>query len=172
MLVSYPCTLTFAKAYINKHHRHHIAPIGMLFAVSAFDTTQGKIVGVCVVGRPVARNSDDGFTCEVTRLAADGTRNACSFLYHKATNIAKLMGYARIQTYILESESGSSLKGLSEIGWRFDGKTQGGSWSHKGRPREDKHPLDPKQRWVCILSTLVLPKIELAEADSNQMKLF
>ena len=42
------------------------------------------VVGVVVVGRPVARMSDNGWTVEITRLATDGSRNACSMLYSAA----------------------------------------------------------------------------------------
>jgi hypothetical protein len=54
------------------------------------------------------------------------------------------MGYARIITYILASEPGTSLKAA---GWRFVRTTDGGSWSCESRPRTDKHPLEPKQLW-------------------------
>lgn len=36
------------------------------------------LVGVAIVGRPVARLLDDDHTLEVVRVATDGTRNACS----------------------------------------------------------------------------------------------
>jgi hypothetical protein len=37
-----------------------------------------------MVGRPVARMVDDGWTLEVNRVATDGTKNACSILYAAA----------------------------------------------------------------------------------------
>ena len=64
---------------------------------------------VAIVGRPLSRHLDDGKTLEILRCCTDGTHNACSILYGRAARIAKLMGYERIITYILESESGSSL---------------------------------------------------------------
>jgi len=59
------------------------------------------------------------------------------------------MGYDVIQTYILESELGTSLKAA---GWEFDGITAGGEWKHTSGPRKNIHPLCPKQRWICRLT--------------------
>lgn len=74
-----PITLTEAKTYIAEHHRHHQPPVGRLYAIGASDGE--RIVGVIIVGRPIARMADNGWTVEVTRLASDGTRNVCSMLY-------------------------------------------------------------------------------------------
>lgn len=70
-----------------------------------------------------------------------GHRNACSFLYAAAARAAFALGYARIGTYILKSEPGTSLKAA---GWKLIGETPGRSWSVPSRPRADKHPLEPK----------------------------
>jgi hypothetical protein len=99
------------------------------------------LVGVVIVGRPVARMRDDGHTLEVTRLCTDGTKNACSFLYGAAARAAFALGYSRIGTYILASETGASLRAS---GWRLIGQRGGSSWSRDSRPREDKHPTEPK----------------------------
>lgn len=61
-------------------------------------------------GRPVARHLDDGWTLEVNRLCTDGTRNACSMLYAAAWRAARAMGYKRLIPYILDTESGTSLR--------------------------------------------------------------
>lgn len=50
---------------MNVHHRHNKAPRGARFALEAI--WGGEVVGVCIVGRPVARMLDDGLTCEVIR---------------------------------------------------------------------------------------------------------
>jgi hypothetical protein len=131
--------LAEANAFVEKHHRHHKAVIGHLFSIGAI--LDDEIVGVVIVGRPVARLRDDGMTAEVTRLCTDGTRNTCSFLYGAAARAAFALGYKRIGTYILASENGTSLKAA---GWRLMGETNGGSWSRKERPRIDKHPMQNK----------------------------
>lgn len=99
-----------------------------------------------IVGRPVSRHFDDGWTAEVTRLCVlDGHRNACSRLYGAAKRAAQAMGYKRVITYILASEPGTSLKGA---GWRLvNAEAGGGSWSCPSRPRVDTHPLEQKQLW-------------------------
>ena len=54
------------------------------------------------------------------------------------------MGYKRIITYILNSESGASLRAA---GWILLGHVRGRSWSCKSRPRTDKHPTCDKQKY-------------------------
>jgi len=115
----------------------------MKFAIGACDAT-GTLVGVVVVGRPVSRRLDDGVTAEVTRLCTLGGANVCSFLYGAARRAARAMGYQRVLTYILGSESGTSLKAS---GWKFVRLAGGGSWSRTGRPRHDKAPTEIKQLW-------------------------
>lgn len=95
-----------------------------------------------MVGRPVSRNRDDGITAEVTRLCTNGTQNACSMLYAAAWRTAKAMGYKRIITYILESESGISLKAS---GWHFLGISKGGQWSCKVRQSKGNFPTCAKK---------------------------
>lgn len=128
-----------AFAFIEQNHRHHKKPVGSLFQIAVSDGE--KIVGVAVVGRPVARHSDDGFTAEVTRLCTDGTKNACSMLYSACWRVARELGYRKLITYILDTESGTSLKAS---GWRLIGKRGGGSWDTPSRPRVDKHPTQKK----------------------------
>ena len=103
-----------------------------------------KIVGVVMVGRPVARHLDNGWTAEVTRCCTDGTKNAASLLYAAAWRAARAMGYKRLISYILAEETGTSLRAA---GWKIIGMTKGGSWNCKGRPRIDTHPLGQKLLW-------------------------
>lgn len=128
-----------ANAFVTALHRHHKPVVGHLFSLGA--NKDGKIVGVAIVGRPVARMRDDGVTAEVTRLYTDGARNACSFLYGASARAAFALGFKRIGTYILASEPGTSLKAA---GWRMVGEAGGGSWSRQDRPRVDNHPTQAK----------------------------
>lgn len=137
-----PVTLREAKAFVERHHRHHKAPQGGLFAIGA--AKDGEIVGVVIVGRPVARMLDDGWTAEVTRCCTDGTRNAPSMLYRAAWRAARAMGYRRLVTYTLPEEGGASLRAA---GWRLIGEAGGGSWHRESRPRIDLHPTQTKLRW-------------------------
>lgn len=134
-----PISFEDAAAFVLHHHRHHTPPTGHKFSIAAaFD---GAIVGVVIVGRPVARKRQDGETLEVTRLCTDGHRNACSFLYGAAARAAFAMGYRRIGTYILKSEPGTSLRAA---GWKLVAETRGGKWDRANRRRADGHPTEPK----------------------------
>lgn len=136
-----PITRDAAKEFIREKHRHHGVPVGDLWRHAVHDD-EGQIVGVCVVGRPVARELDDGLTCEVTRLATDTHPNACSMLYAAARRTAIEKGYRRGLTYILASETGASLRAA---GWQPLWSVKGRSWNCASRPRTDKHPTEDKQ---------------------------
>ena len=141
-LALHPVTLREARAYVGRVHRHHPPPQGGLFAIGA--SAGGEIVGVAIVGKPVARMLNDGWTAEVVRLATDGSRNACSLLYGACWRAARALGYRRLVTYTLPEEGGASLRAA---GWRLVGEAGGGSWSRPGRPRVDLHPTQSKLRW-------------------------
>jgi hypothetical protein len=132
-------TLAEANAFVSENHRHHKPVIGHLFSIGA--VSDDKIIGIVIIGRPVARLRDDGETAEVTRLCTDGTKNACSFLYGAAARAAFALGFKRIGTYILAAEPGTS---LTASGWRLIGETGGGTWNRVNRPRIDSHPLQKK----------------------------
>ena len=104
-----PLTWREACLFNDKVHRHHAAPRGCKFAIGVVDA-QGRLRGVALCGRPVARALDDGFTVEINRTATDGCPNANSMLYGACWRIASAMGYRRIVTYNQLGESGSSLR--------------------------------------------------------------
>ncbi len=138
-----PVSLDDANAFIVTHHRHHGRVVGHKWSVGI--ERDGELVGVAVVGRPVARRLDDGTTLEVTRCCVlEGVQNGCSMLYGAAWRAAKAMGYARLVTYTLKDELGVS---LAAAGWKCMYETPGGSWSCPSRPRSDKHPLGAKLLW-------------------------
>ena len=138
-----PCELAEANAFVAQHHRHHVPVVGHKFSIAVADD-EGTVRGVAIVGRPTARRRQDGWTLEVTRLATDGTSNACSALYAAAWRAAKAQGYRRLGTYILDSEPGTS---LTAAGWHLVHSTPGRSWDVPSRPRVDKHPLQGRMLW-------------------------
>lgn len=140
-----PISFREACAFIAQHHRHHAPSAGWKFGVAVNDG-QG-VVGVAMIGQPVARLLDDGFTLEVTRCCTDGTKNAASMLYGAAWRAAKALGYRRLVTYTLaDTEPGTSLRAA---GWTAVHRTAGGTWNrpNTGRLRVDLHPTQPKIRW-------------------------
>lgn len=145
-----PITLKDACAFINKHHRHHVAPQGHKFSLAIGDGQD--VIGVAIAGRPVSRYQDDGMTLEITRCCVKTqyrNRHVCSQLYAAVRRIAKEMGYHRVITYTLESESGGSLKAC---GFHLKGISDGGSWNSRSRKRVDKHPVGEKKVWEMQIS--------------------
>lgn len=137
-----PITFKAACEFIKLHHRHHNPTVGCKFCVGC--ENDGKLVGVAVCGRPVARRLDNGKICEINRLCTDGTYNACSILYGACARIAKNMGYEKIITYILESENGASLRASNFI---CEGIAGGTHWTGV-RNKGQNIPEEMKQRWV------------------------
>ncbi len=142
-----PIELKAANAFVDRLHRHHSPVYRDKFRVAASDGD--RLVGVCQIGRPVARGLDDGRTVEVVRLCTDGTKNACSFLYARAARAAAALGYSKIVTYIMDSEDGASLRAA---GWHYEATTSGGSWDCPSRPRQTTAPTCKKQRWAKELT--------------------
>ena len=143
-----PLTLKQANEAVSRLHRHHKPVVGHRFSIGV--EKDGVLVGAAIIGRPVARNTDQYVVAEVTRLVTDGSKNACSALYGASARAAKAMGFDRIQTFILEGESGTSLKAS---GWELHDWTAGGTWNRPSRGnRRDDQPQERKQRWVKQLS--------------------
>ncbi len=142
-----PLTLKEARVWVDRVHRHHRAPVGGMFAIGL--SVEAAIIGVAIVGRPVARGLDNGWTAEVTRVAVlEGHPNACSKLYSACWRAARAMGYRKLVTYVLASEPGTSVKAA---GWKLVGKTQGRSWDAPSRPRVDLYPIQDKFRFEIAL---------------------
>lgn len=115
-----PMTTDEANAFILSYHRHS-KPRMAKFAIGV---SNGELVGVALVGRPVARELQDGTTAEVLRCcvtneiepATDsrGARHAngvASMLYAACWRAWRAMGGRRLVTYTLQSEGGASLRG-------------------------------------------------------------
>ena len=108
-----PLSLKEANEFVTKYHRHNKKCAGHKFSIGA--VYKNEIVGVVIVGRPVARKLDDRFTLEINRNCVLDTapKGTCSFLYSRAIKIWQSMGGKKINTYTLETESGSSLKAVN-----------------------------------------------------------
>lgn len=96
-----PITLRTANDFVDRHHRHHRRSRGGRFAVGLMH--EAELVGVAVVGRPVARRLDDGITAEVTRccVLGDAPKGSCSKLYAACQRAWFAMGGAKLVTYTL-----------------------------------------------------------------------
>jgi hypothetical protein len=129
-----PVSLAHANEHVAAWHRHSRPVVGHKWSVGAADEA-GVLRAVAIIGRPVGRGLDDGWTLEVIRVASDGTKNANSLLYGAAARGAFAMGYRRVVTYIETAEGGASLKaaGYRVIAERPPRK----GWSVPSRPRND-----------------------------------
>lgn len=157
MLKVQPISIAHANAFVEQNHRHHGKKTGCRFAIACVD--EEGLHGVAICSNPVGRNADDGLTLEVARLCTDGTRNACSILYGACARIAKDMGFRKIQTYILASENGTSLKAS---GWICEGEAGREAWEKHASERtkarkkyqqaslfpKKEPPKEMKQRWA------------------------
>ena len=124
-----PLELTEANATVAAWHRHHKPVQGHRFSLGVIDD-EDQIRGAVIIGRPVARLAGHPRqVLEVTRLVTDGSPNACSMLYAAAARAGKAMGFARIQTYILEEEEGVTLRAA---GWVCEGVAGGGAMEAHG----------------------------------------
>lgn len=136
-----------AKQFVRDHHSHCPPPAGWRWGHAVFNGEE--LVGVAMVGRPVARRLDASKIVEVNRVCVSSwpeelAWNACSMLYGAAAREAKRRSFRRIITYTLESEAATALKA---VGWERELTTAGGSWDRAGRRRQDKSPTCRKVRW-------------------------
>jgi hypothetical protein len=120
-----PTTYKAACRFVTAHHRHHKQPRGHKWSVAVADA--GRLCGVAIVGRPISRVFDNGFTAEITRTCTDGTFNANSMLYGACRRAAQAMGYRRVITYNEDGESGASLKAAGF--WRVKELPARKNWS-------------------------------------------
>lgn len=170
-----PIELREANELVSRWHRHHQPVQGHRFSIGAI-TTDGELVGAIIVGRPVARRIDYHRVIEVTRLVTNGHRNACSILYSAAARAARALGYDVIQTYILESEFGSSLRAS---GWEIYRVSTGGGLGWHSRPgRRDDQPTERKQLYRKLLNDPapdwrpLVAHEDVADEDHPQLPLF
>ncbi|MFJ4680565.1 XF1762 family protein [Kitasatospora sp. NPDC088783] len=163
MLTVVPLSLADARAAVTRLHRHHRPPQGHKFSLGVLD--DGTLCGAAVIGRPVSRVFDNGWTLEVTRVATDGTPNACSALYGAAWRTVAAAGYLRLITYTQHGESGSSLRAA---GWHPVAELRPRTgWDTPSRPRRS-HGNDRIARTLWEQRRACAPALpEIAELRSQ-----
>ncbi len=87
-----PVTIGEANDFVQSYHRHNKPVVSARFAIGASDGND--MVGVAIVGRPVARKLQDGVTAEVVRCCTLETapKGAPSFLYAACWRAWRAMG--------------------------------------------------------------------------------
>lgn len=135
-----------AHAFIAQHHRHHKPAQGGIVALGIFVGDDAEtLIGCGIIGRPVARNHGPA-VCEITRSClADGHEHAASALLGRLRRVAQALGFERMVTYTLESETGSSLRAA---GWVQGEIFDAAEWSAPSRPRMPAtYAMERKIRW-------------------------
>lgn len=141
----WPSTAGAAKRFVAEHHRHLPRVNGGRFAVAA--KAGERVVGVGIVGNG-PRVWEGTTKCVITRVATDGTRNACTLIYGALCRAARALGYTEAWTYTLPEEPGTSLRAA---GFRDMGLTDGGEHDRAGRRRAPAVRPEPKRRWLRVL---------------------
>lgn len=140
-----PVAIKEANTFIDKYHRHNGAVLVARFAIGA--EYEGELIGVAIVGNPLARAYTKPGVAEVRRLCVipGAPKGSCSFLYARCWRIWEQMGGRKLITYTLQSESGSSLRGA---GWSQEALIEGDGWDRPNRHRVNLEiSLEPKIRW-------------------------
>lgn len=142
-----PITLETANEFVSAFHRHNKPTVGGRFSIGL--EHGGELVGVAIVGRPVARQIEHHFTAEVLRTCTNdkAPKGAVSKLYAACWRAWRAMGGTRMVTYTLKTESGASLRGA---GWKLIGEVKkvDAPWCGPNRTRELR-PIygQQKLRW-------------------------
>lgn len=147
-----PITLRRANDFVQEYHRHNgrTARDGGKYALAAVH--EEELVGVVIVGRPLARLLDDGWTVEITRCCVkeSAPKGTPGFLYAAARRVWQAMGGKKVITYTLPSESGASMRGL---GWKQAAISNGhaNGWNRRDSPHCKRRHQDiftqTKIRW-------------------------
>jgi hypothetical protein len=140
-------SLDIANQFVRLHHRHNNPVPLHRFSLGAIDET-GLLRGVAIVNNPIVPQLMDGQTLEVNRIATDGCPNACSFLYAGSRTATFALGYRKLITYTLQSESGSSLRGA---GWQKVKEVEAHKgWAHRPGRKKLEVYNNAKWRWETI----------------------
>ena len=134
-----------ANRFVEVFHRHSKKVPGAKFAIGLQVKDNTELIGVAIAGRPLARALDNGKNIEIVRVCVkEGFKNANSMLYGRMRKICNLIGYERIFTYTLQTESGSSLKAIGAVPTPIPKHT----WNRPQRKRPFREIYaQPKIRW-------------------------
>lgn len=153
-LVVRPVAFAAAADFVRRHHAHCGAPTAWRFGASVANGP--TLLGVAMVGNPVARAFNGRGVVEVNRLCLrrDAPRalawNAASKLYGWAAAEARRRGFAKIITYTRADEAGTF---LVAAGWAREAAVRGRGWHRAGgRARSDRNAWIDKVRWGRALS--------------------
>ena len=145
-------TRPIARDFVGRHHRHCRPPVTWRFAAAAFNG--GTMLGVVLVGNPVARGLGKRGILEVSRLCIRRdvpsalAWNAASMLYGWAAREAAQQGWNKIITYTRADEDGRSLVAAD---WVKEATVRGRGWHGGVRRRSNTNAFIDKVRWSKTL---------------------
>ena len=148
-----------AKAWLARSgHYLDNPPPGALFAVGTFtlvaglfgDVGGGPLLGLCVVGRPVARMlPQDGRMGEIVRfvLVPGLPHGTASAFLRRVAEIARSRGVLTLIAYHDRTRHTGCI--YRKAGFRRDGTTtpSGKGWASRSRPKSGAYEPTPKRRW-------------------------
>lgn len=143
-----PVAFAAARAFVARHHAHCNPPVVMRYGYAILNA--GLLLGVAMVGNPVARALCGRGILEVNRLcvrrdvARALARNACSMLYGRCAQEAERRGFSHIVTYTRQDEDGGS---LVAAGWLQESVVRGRGWHSARRARGNANAWIDKVRW-------------------------
>jgi antitoxin (DNA-binding transcriptional repressor) of toxin-antitoxin stability system len=148
-------------------------PPGALFAVGVRRETTGlfgpvgtgELVGLCVIGRPVARMlPQDGSVGEITRfvLAPGLPHGTASAVLRRAKEVATARGLESLIAYHDRTRHTGCI--YKKAGFRRDGVSMPNAtgWGTRNRPKSGALPATPKRRWRLSCSAAVIAKVREA----------
>lgn len=143
-----PLTLRQANDFVERWHRHsaRTSNDGGKYAVGL--EHDGHLVGVAIVGRPVARLLQVEGAAELLRLCTSpgAPKGSGAKLYARARRIWQLMGGTKLHTYTLGAESGATIRGAGVREPAAIVPPQ--QWTRPSRPREEREIYEQlKLRW-------------------------
>lgn len=147
-----PIGIPAARAFVARHHAHCGQPAVSRFAGAVFNGWH--LIGVAMVGNPVARALNGRGILEVNRLCVrrDVPRalawNAASMLYGWTAREAARRGWAKLITYTRADEKGTS---LAAAGWVREAVVRGRGWHSRTRQRSNTNGWVDKVRWSRTL---------------------
>lgn len=153
-----PLTLADCRRFVASYHSHSpVTAKGWLFGVGVRGS-DGNLAAVGIASRVKARHLDKLEHVEISRVATDCTRMACSMVYGHLCSAAKHLGRTRAYTYTLASECASCVKAA---GFVFDAESPDErGWDRSKRPRvevdlfgNERTPHEAKVRWRRELVT-------------------
>jgi hypothetical protein len=107
-MIVVPMSLREANDFVEQFHRHNrrTSRDGGKFAIGA--SKGDGLIGVAIVGKPVARLLNDSFTAEVLRVCVmpDGPKNTCSFLYGRCWRIWQAVRVVKDSKYVYSEHQG------------------------------------------------------------------